>query len=103
MKLEENFKNNLEEQINESIISVKDTIITSLKRENSQLQAKVKVLERKLNDHECCLSSIDQYSRRNNIEIQGIPKTVKDEELESKVVDIFSALNITITSKDVED
>ena len=101
--MEENFKNNLEEQINESIMSVKDTIITSLKRENPQLQAKVEVLERKLNDHECCLSSIDQYSRRNNIEIQGIPKTVKYEELESKVIDIFSALNIIITSKDAED
>ena len=60
-------------------------------------------MEKKLNDQECYISSIDQCSRRNNIEIQGIPKTVKDEELENKVIDIFSALNINITSKDVED
>ena len=63
----------------------------------------MEVLEKKLNDQECYISSIDQYSRRNNTEIQGIPKTVKDEELESKVIDIFSALNISITSKDVAD
>ena len=85
------------------VLSVTDTIITSLKRDNSQLRTKVEVLEKKLNDQECYISSIDQYSRRNNIEIQGIPKTVKDEELERKFIDIFSALNISITSKDVED
>ena len=63
----------------------------------------MEVFEKKLNDQECYISSIDQYSRRNNIEIQDIPKTVIDEELESKVIDIFSALNISITSKNVED
>ena len=68
-----------------------------------QLRPKVEVLEKKLNDLECYISSIDRYSRRNNIKVQGIPKTVKDEELESKVIDIFSALNISITTKDVED
>ena len=62
----------------------------------------MEVLGKKINDQECYISSIDQYSRRNNTEIQGIPKNVKYEELESKVIDIFSALNISITSKDVE-
>ena len=57
--MEENFKNNLEEQINESIMSVKDTIITSLKQDNSQLQAKKEVLQKKLNDQECYISSTD--------------------------------------------
>ena len=63
----------------------------------------MEVLENKPNDQECHISSIDQYSRRNDIEIQGITKTVKDEELESKIIDIFSALNISISSKDVGD
>ena len=60
-------------------------------------------MENELNDQKCYISKIDQYSRRNNIEIQGILKTVKDEESESKVIDIFSAFNINISSKDVED
>lgn len=63
----------------------------------------MEVLENKPNDQECHISSIDQYSRRNDIEIQGITKTVKDEELESKIIDIFSALNISISSKDAGD
>ena len=84
-------------------MSVKDTIINTLKQDNSQLRANVEVFEKKLNDQECYISSIDQYSRRKKIEIQGIPKTVKDEELESKVIDVFSALNISITSQNVED
>ena len=58
--MKENVKNNLEEQINESIMSVKDTIINSLKRDNSQLQAKVEVLEKKLNNQECYTSSTDK-------------------------------------------
>ena len=84
-------------------MSVKDTIINTLKRDNSQLRVNVEVFEKKLNDQECYISSIDQYCRRKKIEIQGIPKTVKDEELESKVIDVFSALNISITSQNVED
>ena len=43
----------------------------------------MEVLEKKLNYQECYISRIDQYSKRNNIEIQNIPKTAKDEELES--------------------
>ena len=84
--MDKNFRNNSEEQINESIMSVKDTIINSLKQDNSQFRAKVEVLENKINDQKCCISSIGQYSRGNNIEIQGVPKTLKDEELESKVM-----------------
>ena len=42
----------------------------------------------------------EQYTRRNHIEIQGIPATVKDEHLESKVIDIFK-INIDLT--DIED
>ena len=48
--LGENFKNSLEEQINEIIMSVKDTIINTLKQDSSQPWTKVKVLEKKLND-----------------------------------------------------
>ena len=68
----------------------------------------MEVLEKKLIDQECYISSIDQNCRRNKIEIPGILKHVKDEDLESKAIDIFSALNIhnieyRISSKDIED
>ena len=44
----------------------------------------------------------DQYTRRNNLEILGIPVDVKDEQLEQKVIDIFSHLNINISKPDIE-
>ena len=37
---------------------------------------------------------LDQYDRRNNIKIQGISTNVTDDELEGKVIDIFSCLCI---------
>ena len=45
----------------------------------------------------------EQHTRRNNIEIQGIPATVADGYLENKVIDIFRCLKININPSDIED
>ena len=45
----------------------------------------------------------DQYTRRNNFEIHGIAAEVNDDQLEEKVIDIFSQLNISISKSDIED
>ena len=79
------------------------SIINILRQNNSQLQAKIEVSEKRVIDQESYINIIDQYSTRNNTGIQGILKTVKDDELESKVVDIFGVLNISISNKDKED
>ena len=42
-------------------------------------------------------------SRRNNLEIHGIPTEVKDNQLEEKVMHIFSQLNISLSKSDIED
>ena len=44
----------------------------------------------------------DQYTRWNDLEIYGISLNVKDEQLEQKVIDIFSHLNINISKPDIE-
>ena len=46
---------------------------------------------------------LEQYGRRNNIEITGIPDTVQDNELESKVTVIFDAIGVEANSADFED
>ena len=46
---------------------------------------------------------MDQYNKRNNVEIQGIPSTVGDEVLEDKVIEIFEFLNIPLAKSDIED
>ena len=46
---------------------------------------------------------LEQYGRRNNIEITGIPDTVQDNELENKVIGIFDAIGVEANSADFED
>ncbi len=43
-----------------------------------------------------------QYGRRNNIEINGIPNDVKDSSLEGKVVDILTKVGVDVSSDDIE-
>ena len=83
-------------ELNESVISIKDSIIDALKEEKFRLQQKVQHLEKELSDIEIAENKLEQYARRNNIEIQGIPSSVHDNLLEDKFIDIFSQLNITI-------
>ena len=70
-------------------MSIKSTIIDALKEENLNLQNIVKKLEDQLLEFDQNSNNLDQYNRRNNLEIQGIPANVTDDELEGKVIDIF--------------
>ena len=84
-------------------MSIKDSIIDALKEENMKFQSRVEQLEDKILRMEIAKNNHDQYTRRNNIEIQGIPARVKDEHLENKVIDIFRCLKISIDPSDIED
>ena len=99
--IEENFQIHINDIItnepNESVASIKDSIIDALKEENFWLQQKVQHLENKLPKVEIPENKLEQHTRRNNIEIQGIPSSVQDKLLEDKVIDIFCHLNITIS------
>ena len=101
-ELNDHLKTNIMDQMNESVISIKDTIIDALKEDNAQLRNKVELLEKKLIEAEISQNNFEQYTR-NNIEIQGISSQIPDEKLEEKVIEVFSAMNIAITKNDVED
>ena len=58
-----------------------------------KLKSRVEQLEDKILWMEIAKNKHDQYTQCNNIEIQGIPATVKDEHLENKVIDIFRLEN----------
>ena len=47
-------------------------------------------------------NNLDQYSRRNNVEISGIPQSVSDNQLEEKVADILEAIDVNITTNEKE-
>ena len=86
-----------------SLSKIKDSIIEALREENSLLHQKIEKLESRISVLETDLNKQDQYSRRNNLDIQGIPDSVSDDQLEEKVIEIFNQINVKIDKFDVED
>ena len=81
-ELNDHLKTSIVDQINESIMSIKDAIIDASKEDNAQLRNKVELLEKKLTEFEISWNNLEQYTRRNNIEIQGVPSQISDEKFE---------------------
>ena len=81
---------------------MKDVIIKNLQVENERLRKKVNVLENKVLTLESERNLLEQYRRRNNIEITGIPDNVSDQVLEEKVVDILNEISDDVSPKDIE-
>ena len=44
----------------------------------------------------------EQYSRRNNVEISGIPNSIPDKDLENTVISIFRDSGVEIDPEDIE-
>ena len=84
------------------LLKLKDVIIKNLQVENKRLRKKVNVLENKVLTLESEHNSLEQYGRRNNIEITGIPDNVPDQILEEKVVDILNEISVDVSPKDIE-
>ena len=94
--MKRSIKNSFTEDGIESILSVKNMIINVLKEENLKFQNKVKKLENQLLELDQKNNSLDQYTRSNNLEIQGIVAKVADEKKKKKVIDIFSFRGIEV-------
>ena len=48
------------------------------------------------------MNSLQQYGRRNNLEISGIPDSVTTDDLEDKVIEILSKVDVNVTNNDIE-
>ena len=88
--------------LDNELLNLKDVIIKNLQAENQRLRKKVNVLENKILTPEREHNSLEQYGRRNNIEITGIPDSVPDQSLEEKVVDILNEITVNVSAKDIE-
>ena len=91
--------NNITNDINE----LKNHIIKNLIDTNEKLQKEIESLENELlntkkatQKNKIDIETNNQYGRRNNIEISGIPNEVSDEQLEEKVKEILSKAGIDI-------
>ena len=66
-----------------------------MKNVNEKLEEKIVYLEKDQGEGE-------QYSRRNNIEISGIPNRISDEDLENAIISICKDSGVEIDPRDVE-
>ena len=65
------------------------------KNDNSRLVTQLELVERK------CASN-EQYSRRECVEVIGIPSTTTDEKLENEVVSILNDIDVNISSDSLQ-
>ena len=86
----------------ESLSKIKDSIIEALREKNSLLHQKIEKLESRISVLETDLNKQDQYNRCNILDIQQISDSVPDDQLEEKVIEIFSQINVKINALDAE-
>ena len=72
-----------------------ETDLAITKNVNSKLQGKIFYLEKQNTE-------IQQYSRRECLDVFGIPDNVGDDVLEAKVLDLFKEIGCVIDKKNVE-
>ena len=100
-KVESNLTQNIT-NLKDEVINLQDIITKNLQDQNKRLKTKINVSENKIIDLKIQNNNVDQYSRRNSIEISGIPQSVSDNQLEENVVDILKAIDVNITSNEIE-
>ena len=97
-KLEET---ELELKTSKNKINELEEINTKTEEFSKKILKRIKKLERRCDDteervyhNETDLNKLNQYSRRENLEIVGIPKHIKHDELENHVIKIFKELGV---------
>ena len=108
----ENMENNIIDQISslkadvnsmkDEFLNTKDVIIKHLQDENELLKARCSKLEDKVVSLETSVNQVEQYGRRNNIVIPGIPDDSDDDELEDAVTSIMQDVEVVVQSGDIE-
>ena len=91
------------DEVQNELPNVKNIIIKNLQEENERLQKRVSFLDKKIISLESKHNMLEQYGRRNNLEITGIPDSVLQQDLENKVVDILNAIGVNVSNDDFED
>ena len=90
------------DSLDKEILNLKDVIIKNLQVENQRLRKKVSSLKSKVILLESGHNSLEQYGRRNNIEISGILDGVLDQNLEQKILEILGEVYVSVSPNDLE-
>ena len=96
------------ESVTEELLILKLDLST-VKKENSQLKKRVSELElyadesdEQLFNIEKRMNKLEQYTRRDNIEISGIAADVKQEDLDKTVVELLGMMDVHINTNNIE-
>lgn len=94
------------EQSNQNIndlLKIQKIKDATLVQENRRLYQKVRTLEDRLLKLERQVNNTEQNNRKNNVEVEGIPSTIPDEQLRFVVAEIFNHIaDSDITYNDIE-
>ena len=104
-KQEENIINHINASVSslrDEFLNLKDIAIKKLQDKNTRLQSQCKSLEDKVACLEENLNSLDQYGRRNNTVLSGIPECVADTALEATVTSVLADIDADVDSNTLE-
>ena len=88
--------------IKEDIAKIKDVVIKNLVEDNRKLRSRVSHLETRILLNERRANETDQHARKIYFELSGIPSTVKQENLKTTLVTIFTNSGLTASKDDIE-
>lgn len=94
--------NHFSECMDQSNLTMKQIMenYKELKKENAKLRTTNNILNEEVNSLKIRMRQIEQYSRKTNVEIQGIPVTEK-ENVVNIAVDVGAALGLELKKEDV--
>ena len=86
----------------DGFLNMRDVIIKRLQDENELLRARCRKLEDKVVSLETSVNQVEQYGRRNDLVISGIPDDIDDDELQDVVTSIMQDVEVVVKSGDIE-
>ena len=86
----------------DEFLNMKDVLIKRLQEENELLRSRCSKLENKVVSLEQSVNQVEQYGRRNNIVIAGIPDDITDDNLEDAVTSVMEDVDVFIQNGDIE-
>ena len=81
---------------------MKDVIIKRLQDENVILRDRCSKLEQRLVEFQCYINNLEQYGKRNNVIISGIPDSLNVNQLKESATEILIDINVNVAGNDVE-
>ena len=89
------------EGLNERIASL-ESKNESLVKENDSLRTENMLLREKVEELEFTTDNLEQYSRRNNLRLSGIPETPTNSNTDKVILDLCKDLGISLSESDID-